>query len=635
MEKRKRITQYRERLDKTLASTDLTTQESIKSLVSNQLRRLDSKHGTEGCNENVVARRTAEVSNFLDMLRSASSNGSSRASETAHSEWKTKHDDEEFRVMYREGPKGAPYHTLLVEGFVDGPVDVCALPGSLNCIRDGEHNPLSVMVSWSAIAEPLSNVTFVRVLVTRFLFRMLSIRWPQFNLPSFKILTSKCLEKVRISEQIALVRVKVSWPLSTREIVVHYFLFEYFQDDLVVVLLNSISDLDSIDITTHGFTRHAIPDPEDVIRIDVVGGFAIQKVSDTRSYFRTIANMDMKLDFVPPSLINFVVASMFKSDEDFMNALKDPLYTRINEALYGRNQQDKVLEENELSFQIDQTGMHHFQEVHLENSTEEPQENSMEDEKDHVIYDANEPTKTAMEINEIEEEEYIEIRHDEDEDRDKDAILGRSIAENCNLKDQRITKISPEVEKALKTLDDAIYMMRKRRSNTETKAASCLSDEKPPNIAKDTGKNSSTSEDSNVHPKVELSASLSKNKTTERTSNEPARTSSNHSSRRLGSSSSLSKDVNHNKIVPASPEQKILPLAPAEVNHTMSSFIKHGPTRNPNSNQSSDYHVKQPTGERNGVDKISENTVERYVRNRKTRYWCFPGSPMGLKKGRS
>lgn len=36
-----------------------------------------------------------------------------------------KHDDEEFRVMYREGPKGTPFHTLLVEGFVDGPVDVC------------------------------------------------------------------------------------------------------------------------------------------------------------------------------------------------------------------------------------------------------------------------------------------------------------------------------------------------------------------------------------------------------------------------------------------------------------------------------------------------------------------------------
>jgi len=27
--------------------------------------------------------------------------------------------------MYREGPEGTPFHTMLVEGFVDGPVDVC------------------------------------------------------------------------------------------------------------------------------------------------------------------------------------------------------------------------------------------------------------------------------------------------------------------------------------------------------------------------------------------------------------------------------------------------------------------------------------------------------------------------------
>ncbi|KAG7028169.1 hypothetical protein SDJN02_09349 [Cucurbita argyrosperma subsp. argyrosperma] len=127
MEKRKRITQYREKLDKTLRSSDLTTKESVEALVSNQLRRLNSKHETEGCNENVLRKRTAEVSNFLDMLRSASGNGndSSRASEMEHHEWKVKHDDEEFRVMYREGPKGTPFHTLLVEGFVDGPVDIC------------------------------------------------------------------------------------------------------------------------------------------------------------------------------------------------------------------------------------------------------------------------------------------------------------------------------------------------------------------------------------------------------------------------------------------------------------------------------------------------------------------------------
>lgn len=27
--------------------------------------------------------------------------------------------------MYREGPQGTPFHTLLAEGYVDGPIDVC------------------------------------------------------------------------------------------------------------------------------------------------------------------------------------------------------------------------------------------------------------------------------------------------------------------------------------------------------------------------------------------------------------------------------------------------------------------------------------------------------------------------------
>jgi len=36
-----------------------------------------------------------------------------------------KQDTEDFRVMYREGPEGTPFHTLLVEGFVDGPLDLC------------------------------------------------------------------------------------------------------------------------------------------------------------------------------------------------------------------------------------------------------------------------------------------------------------------------------------------------------------------------------------------------------------------------------------------------------------------------------------------------------------------------------
>lgn len=29
--------------------------------------------------------------------------------------------------MYREGPEGTPFHTLLAEGYIDGPSDVCKL----------------------------------------------------------------------------------------------------------------------------------------------------------------------------------------------------------------------------------------------------------------------------------------------------------------------------------------------------------------------------------------------------------------------------------------------------------------------------------------------------------------------------
>lgn len=102
-------------------------------------------------------------------------------------------------------------------------------------------------------------------------FSQFSFRWPQSTIPTFKILSAECLQKTRIGEQLSLVRfvqpapskkkktfnalyhfwmlifhwileerVKVSWPLSLREAIVHYYLFEYFQDDLIVVLTNSV-----------------------------------------------------------------------------------------------------------------------------------------------------------------------------------------------------------------------------------------------------------------------------------------------------------------------------------------------------------------------------------------------------------
>ncbi|XP_057805257.1 uncharacterized protein LOC131020460 [Salvia miltiorrhiza] len=300
------ISDYRSKMDTTLSSPDLTNHERLQTLVRNQILQ-SSDLQFEGCVENVVERRSNEVSNFLGMLRSTALVNDADRSNTA---WKVKQDTEEFRVMYREGPEGTPFHTLLVEGYVDGPLDVC------------------LCISWET--------------------GLYNKWWPQTAIPTFKVISSRCLQRVGAGEQISLVRMKVSWPLSSREAVIHYFVFEYFQEDLMVVVINSISDSETIDRHSHGFTRDGIPNAEEVVRIDMVGGFALQKVTAERSYFRTIANMDIKLDFVPPSFINFVsrqlvgsgfklykkeVASVSKGDQKFCEALKDPLYARIRAAL--------------------------------------------------------------------------------------------------------------------------------------------------------------------------------------------------------------------------------------------------------------------------------------------------------------
>ncbi|TKY61898.1 hypothetical protein E2542_SST11751 [Spatholobus suberectus] len=321
MAKQGNIVQYRERLDKTLALPDLTNDQILKTLVKSQLQ-CSSKVEIEGNNEELVETKTTALCNFLDMLRSASVD-SSGGSSTSHSDWKLKQDDEEFRVMYREGPEGTPFHTLLVEGYVDGPLD------------------LSLCLSWET--------------------SLYKKWWPQFSIPSFKVLVADRLQRVQIGEQISLVRMKVPWPLSPREAIVHCYLFEYFQDDLVVVLLNTVPESKSI----HDFNKdNAIPEAKDVVRMDLVGGYVMQKVTSERSYFRIIANLDIKLDLVPPTLINFIsrqligsgfrlyqkaVASMMghDKDKDFSKALEDSLYVRIREALYN-NSGSKIMDGEDL-----------------------------------------------------------------------------------------------------------------------------------------------------------------------------------------------------------------------------------------------------------------------------------------------
>ncbi|GAB2230167.1 hypothetical protein Drorol1_Dr00014424 [Drosera rotundifolia] len=314
MVKQGRIAQYRERLDRTLASPDLTDDEALTALVKDQiLRSQDHYDKDQGQVNDSLSTRVAESSNLLGMFRSVSDSYATSPNERSHSSWKLKSDSEELRVMYREGPLGSPFHTLLVEGYVDAPVDAC------------------LCVSWETA--------------------IYKTWFPEAKIPTFKVTTAKCLQKIRDNEHISLVRMKLSWPLTDREAVLHYFEFEYFKDDLVIVVISSVPDGESILYESKGCMDDESAEAGQTIRVDYIGGFALQKVTEGRSYFRTIANLDIKLDFVPPSLINFIsrqligssfrlyqksVTSISDGNKIFGKVMSDPLYKRIREGIYSK-----------------------------------------------------------------------------------------------------------------------------------------------------------------------------------------------------------------------------------------------------------------------------------------------------------
>ncbi|XP_010557988.1 PREDICTED: uncharacterized protein LOC104826799 isoform X2 [Tarenaya hassleriana] len=463
MQKKGEISDYRTRLDKTLISPELTGVETLRNLIRKQLCLSCPREDGE-CNGDILDKRTADVSNVLDKLRSASSvedHGASRSSETSsYGDWKLKGDYEDCRVMYREGLQGSPFHTLLVEGYVDGPVEDC------------------LCVSWES--------------------SLYKKWWPQSLFPSFKVVRNTCLQKVGIGEQICLVRMKVPWPMSDREAVVHYFLFEYFKDGLIIVLINTISDLESIGFSSKDFTENCIPEALNAVRIDVVGGFALQKVTPERSYFRTIAEMDIKFDLVPPSLINFIsrqlvgngfrlykkaVDSVAKVDEDYSKALADPLYTRIRQALYSV----ETCEENEPGSRefvdprdeiVRQTeGDEQNGKFLTKSEPDEERRNEMQDLPFSDVHGReNEPVHRRRGFSEIEEEECEESFDLKD-------------GSEAQINGKRRFCVSPEVKQALGTLERAITMVRKYRTDTQgqsTSSSSSFSDgELPPNMAED------------------------------------------------------------------------------------------------------------------------------------------------------
>ncbi|KAM7264496.1 hypothetical protein ACFE04_002179 [Oxalis oulophora] len=527
MEKKlQNIVQYRERLNKTLMAPELTNEETLKILVKNQIA-ISAQNEYEGCNDNIIEKRTSELSNTLDMLRSAAVNDHDLSKATAASvrgEWKLKEDNEESRVMYREGPEGTPFHTLLAEGYVDGPLDIC------------------LCIAW----EP----------------ELYKKWWPQSIIPPFKIVASKYLQRIRIGEHIALIRVKLMWPLSTREVVVHFYLFEYLQGDLVIGLMNTIPELQSIDKSTHGYTIEGIPEAKDVVRMDLFGGFAMQKLTPTRSYFRTLANLDVKLDFVPPSLINFIsrqligsgirlyhkwVKSVSNNAEDYSAALQDRMYTHISEVLYSNNKPEglsqgeeheiKAMPENaEFPVKSDVCEIKEDPIVETGNSNKD-EKRELEIHSDDQVSPKNEQTVTKNKLSEIEEQENGE--------ECEQIINSRKPLVNLkhhNVESRNNIIIRPEVEQALGILDKAISLLRDYGLNEKTKSTNELNN----------GEQATFIDQKGVCSNVKVY----KKDTEERTSQASINSSTGARESRNTRSSSYSREANHNKIAPASsPEE--------------------------------------------------------------------------------
>ncbi|KAJ7546653.1 hypothetical protein O6H91_08G049100 [Diphasiastrum complanatum] len=225
-----------------------------------------------------------------------------------------------MRVMYRKGPEGTPFHTYCIEGTINGPM--------VNALCVGWEAPS--YKEW----------------------------WPQISVPTFEVVESRWVKRIRVGEDVSLIRVKVPWPLAAREVLMTAFELEYFEQDLILVLLGTASNSTQVDVLTSGLSPDDIPPAEqNVVRMDVAGGYVLQKMTSDKSYFRTVLDLDIKLDFVPPWLINFISRQLVglgyklfqktilsttsgkaggKSFQLYME--KEALYRRIKIGLQAHNQ---------------------------------------------------------------------------------------------------------------------------------------------------------------------------------------------------------------------------------------------------------------------------------------------------------
>ncbi|KAL9261539.1 hypothetical protein AKJ16_DCAP19493, partial [Drosera capensis] len=267
LSKNKKLDEYRKKLDKSLLASNLVDEEKLRMLVKKQIL-CSAGDPPQGPIENLVNKRTTQVSTLLDMLRSGSENYV-QSPRKPYASWKVKQDNENFRCMYREGPQGTPIHTLCVDGQADAPLDAC------------------LYVTYETSAYPIA--------------------FPDSRVHK---VTEEYYKKIRLGEQLSLMRLKLPWPLTRREILIQFSLLEYYEDGLVFVLFNTISGKEDLCKETDGFSNDELPKPDKAVRVGLLGGIAFQKVSETKSFLRLILDMDLTLNYVPQSAINFITGKL-------------------------------------------------------------------------------------------------------------------------------------------------------------------------------------------------------------------------------------------------------------------------------------------------------------------------------------
>ncbi|KAI3991346.1 hypothetical protein MKX01_034665 [Papaver californicum] len=442
--KKQSISEFRERMDKTLARYDLVNQESIKKLVVKQLSLSPAEKSHDGNNEYVIKRRSKQVINFLDQLSSASGDHHNKPGG-----WKVKEDNDDYRIMCGGGPKGSPFHTLLAEGYVDAPMDVC------------------LCAAWEAA--------------------LYEKWWPKVTVPTFRIMETRALQKIRIGEHLSLVRMKVTWPLSAREVIVHYLEIEYLK----------VPDIDKVTKETHGFSNEGVPEAKDIVRMDFVGGTVMKKLSTDKPTFsvrivRTIVKMDLKLDFAPEWLINFItrqllggscklyqktVASVTKGDKDFDEALKDPLYVRIREGLYSGKKLKNTSDNKNGKSTLALSELHEIEEEKVEPDSIEIEEDALEPVQSGLKEDEeqqNEPySKVKKEDATVPDQSGLDGEGKVDTELDQSDLKGNEEVMHHHTTTQAVEQyndnggsekkisISLQVQEALGMLDNLMGMVQK------------------------------------------------------------------------------------------------------------------------------------------------------------------------------